>query len=65
MNLVTNILRDILDINYCDNIKTWMKYCACWNHDSLIQWLMFPQSSKRNIAYIPLDPVADYIHMLN
>ena len=25
----------------------------------------YKQSSKGNIAYVPLDPVADYIHMLN
>ena len=34
---VTNILRDALVIFYCDNIKTWMQYCACWNYDSLLQ----------------------------
>ena len=39
---VTNILRGVLDISYCDNIKTWMKYCTCWNYDSLLQCLLFP-----------------------
>ena len=41
-NPVTKILWDVLDISYCDNIKTWMKYCVCWNFDSLLQWLLFP-----------------------
>ena len=42
MDPVTNILRDVLDISYCDNIKTCMNYCVCWNYDSLLQWLLFP-----------------------
>ena len=37
-----NILRDVLYISYYDNIKTWMKYCACWNYDNILQWLLFP-----------------------
>ena len=42
LNPVTNILRDVLEISYWDNIKTCMKYCACWNYDNLLQWLLFP-----------------------
>ena len=42
LNPVTNILRDVLDINYCDNINTWTKNCAHWNDDNLLQWLLFP-----------------------
>ena len=42
LNPITNIVGDVLDISYCDNIKTWMNYCACWNYDSLLQWLLFP-----------------------
>ena len=41
LNLVTKILRDVLDISYCDNIKMWMNYFAFWNYASLMQWL-FP-----------------------
>ena len=39
---LTNILRDVLDTSYYDNIRTWMKYCACYNYDSMFQWLLFP-----------------------
>ena len=42
LNSVANILMGVLDISYCDNIKTWMKYCEFWNYDSLLQWLLFP-----------------------
>ena len=40
--LVTKILRDVLEISYNDNIKTWMNYCACWDQDGMLQWLLFP-----------------------
>ena len=38
----TKIIRDFLYISYYDNIKTWMKYCACWDYGGLLQWLLFP-----------------------
>ena len=36
----TNVLRDILYILYYYNIKTLMKYCVCWDHKGLLQWLL-------------------------
>ena len=42
LNPVTNILRDVLDISYCDHINMWMKYYACCYYFSLLQWLLFP-----------------------
>ena len=42
LNTVTKIIRGALYISYCDNIKTWMKYCACWKYDSLLQLLLLP-----------------------
>ena len=41
-NPVTKTLRGVLKICYCNNIKTWMKNCACWNYDILLQWFLFP-----------------------
>ena len=35
LNSVTKILRGVLDISYCGNTKTWMNYCACWDHPPL------------------------------
>ena len=37
----TNILGGVLGISHCDNIKTWVNYCACWYYDGLVQWLIF------------------------
>ena len=39
--LDTKILSDVLYISYFDKIKTCMKYCACWDYDGLLQWLLF------------------------
>ena len=38
----THIIRDVLYISYYDNINKWMKYCACWDYNGLLQWLLFP-----------------------
>ena len=42
LNHVTIILRDIVNMCYSDNIKTWMNNCACWNHYMLLHWLLVP-----------------------
>ena len=42
LNPVTKILRDVLDISYFDKIKTRLRYCACWNHNIMLQLLFFP-----------------------
>ena len=39
---VTNSFRGVLDICYSGNIKTLMNNCACWNHDILLQLVLFP-----------------------
>ena len=38
----TKFLRDVLYISYYDKLKTWMKYCACWDYNGLLKWLLFP-----------------------
>ena len=42
LNPVTKTFRDVLNICYSNNIKMWMKNCACCNHYIMLQWLLFP-----------------------
>ena len=38
-------LHDVLYISYYNNIKTWMKYCACWDYNCLLRWFFFSNTN--------------------